>query len=229
MSLQTGNEANAAKCDLIASVLHAFLLRTHSHTKTLRLGTTGVVRVPVQPQVARTSTSPPLLQPIIDLLQYQLFCEHVKAEVDKMVKALSVAGIPCVVRFNSVVDIGQELLALLNEGTTQRVSGEAVLRIDERYAPARLSCLTIAESKPCRHTLRLTFVSPSSLTAHLSQATLSLFSIPQLIQLLSDEVDRYLLNRICEVGSDISDRVNGTWFVDVVSGRTVGRWEGCVL
>ena len=80
-----------------------------------------------------------------------------------------------------------------------------------------------------RHTLRLTFLSPSSLTAHLAQATLPLSSIPQLIQLLSDEVEQCLLNRFCEVGNAISDRVNGTWFVDIVNGRTVGRWEGCVL
>src|SRR5882762_2848895 len=80
-----------------------------------------------------------------------------------------------------------------------------------------------------RYTLRLTFLSPSSLTAHLPQATLTLSSIPQLVQLLSDEIERCLLNRICELGSDICDRVDGTWFVDPVSGRSVGKWEGCVL
>jgi len=61
------------------------------------------------------------------------------------------------------------------------------------------------------------------------QATLTLSSIPQLVQLLSDEVESCLLNRICEIGREMCDRVNGTWFVDMVSSRSVGRWEGCVL
>ncbi|KAF7977414.1 hypothetical protein HWV62_3550 [Athelia sp. TMB] len=211
LSLQTGNEANAAKCDLVSSVLHVFLLRMHSHTKTHRLGTTGIMRVQVQGQPPRVLPSPPLLQPVIDLLQYEVFCKRVHAEVHKVVRALDVAGMPCSIHFNSAGESGNELVRLLEDSTTQKVGGEAVLRIDER------------------HTIRLTFLSPSSLTAHLAQATLPLSSIPQLIQLLSDEVEQCLLNRFCEVGNAISDRVNGTWFVDIVNGRTVGRWEGCVL
>jgi mediator of RNA polymerase II transcription subunit 17 len=80
-----------------------------------------------------------------------------------------------------------------------------------------------------RETLRLTFLSPSSLTAHLPQATLSIASIPQLVQLLSDEVEKCLLNRLCELGSQVSERIGATWFVDFVSGKAVGRWEGSIL
>jgi len=75
----------------------------------------------------------------------------------------------------------------------------------------------------------LTFLSPSSLTAHLPQATLSIASIPQLVQLLSDEVEKCVLNRLCELGSQVSERVGATWFVDFVSGKAVGRWEGSIL
>lgn len=78
-----------------------------------------------------------------------------------------------------------------------------------------------------RHTIRLTFLSPSSLTAHLPQATLKISSIPQLCQLLTDEVERCLLYRICERGRETHEHVGGTWFVDL--SRCVGRWEGCVL
>jgi len=78
-----------------------------------------------------------------------------------------------------------------------------------------------------RHTIRLTFLSPSSLTAHLSQATLIISSLPQLCQLLSDEVERCLLHRICDLGTDLCGNGGGTWFVDL--NRCVGRWEGCVL
>ena len=80
-----------------------------------------------------------------------------------------------------------------------------------------------------RHTLRFTYSSPSSLTAHLPQATLTIASITHLTQLLFDEVSRNLLDRICEIGTQMCESVHGTWFVDLLAGRTVGRWEGRVL
>lgn len=134
-----------------------------------------------------------------------------EGELGKAVKALGKAGVEGKLRFSAVGEGGSALVSLLNEDGVQRVGGEAVLRMDGR------------------HNVRLTFLSPSSLTAHLPQATLPLSSIPQLVQLLSDEMEQCLLNRICEVGSDVCDRVNGTWFVDMLSARSVGRWEGCVL
>jgi mediator of RNA polymerase II transcription subunit 17, fungi type len=80
-----------------------------------------------------------------------------------------------------------------------------------------------------RYTLRLTFVSPSTLTVHLSQADLAVPSIPQLSQLLSSEIERCLLRRICEIGNKLCEKVNGVWFVDEIKGQSIGRWEGCVL
>lgn len=79
------------------------------------------------------------------------------------------------------------------------------------------------------YSLRFTFSSPSSLIAHLPQATLTIASIPQLTQLLVDEIGSCLLNRICELGSTLCEPVHGTWFVDLLTGRSVGRWEGHVL
>lgn len=78
-----------------------------------------------------------------------------------------------------------------------------------------------------RHTLRLTFTSPSSLVAHLSQATLNISSLPQLSQLLMDEIERCLLQRICELGRELCKAVGAIWFID--SNRCIARWEGCVL
>lgn len=75
--------------------------------------------------------------------------------------------------------------------------------------------------------IRLSFEAPSSLTAHLSQATIAITSVPQLCQLLRDEVENCLLQRICDVGKSCSEGVGGTWFVDL--NRCVGRWDGCVL
>jgi len=82
---------------------------------------------------------------------------------------------------------------------------------------------------PIRYSLRFTFESPSTLAAHLTNTTLSISSIPQLCQLLLDETERFLLERICEVGRELCEPVNGAWFLDQLTSRSVGRWEGNVL
>lgn len=150
---QTGDAATAAKCDLIASILHTFLLRIHSYQKSQRLGTTGVLRIP-GPSSARP---PPLLQPIIDLLQYQVFCERVKAEVDKVVKALDIAGVPSGLRFNSVGETGRELVRLLNDENAQKIGGEAVLRVDNRYGTTTTQLYVLTRVRQAYATLHITF------------------------------------------------------------------------
>ena len=81
-----------------------------------------------------------------------------------------------------------------------------------------------------RRTLHFTFASPSSLVAHLPQATLPLGSMSQLTQLLVDEAGACLLERILEVAAaKFEGAVVGTWFVDLLASRTVGRWEGHAL
>lgn len=99
----------------------------HSHLKTERLGSSGIAR----PLNGRPTA---LLQPVIDLLQYQGFCERIKAEVNKMVRALDVTGLPCSLRITSVGENGRELVSLLNEDSTWTIGGEAILRIDDRYS-----------------------------------------------------------------------------------------------
>jgi len=54
-------------------------------------------------------------------------------------------------------------------------------------------------------------------------------SIPQLSQLLIDEVEGFILTRICEIGTNTCEIVNGTWFLDLITSRSVGRWDGYVL
>ena len=78
-------------------------------------------------------------------------------------------------------------------------------------------------------TLRFTFSSPSSLVAHLSQATLPVSSIPQLAQLLRDETEQCLLQRICEMGAEMTEPLSGTWLVDMPMNRIIGKWEGQTL
>lgn len=82
---------------------------------------------------------------------------------------------------------------------------------------------------PCRHSVRFTFTSPASLTAHLPHATINLVSLPQLSQLLADEIEHCLLETICDIGNQVCESINGAWFVDEMTSRSVGRWDGCVL
>ena len=49
-----------------------------------------------------------------------------------MVKALSIAGVPCDLQINYVGECGRELVKLLDEDRTQKIGGEAILRIDNR-------------------------------------------------------------------------------------------------
>lgn len=204
------NDILTLTCDLIYHTLHALLLCMHTMQKSQRI----LSRVPSKSYApASPAGRSVLLQPIIDLLQYQQFCTRIKTELNKLTSALRSAGVPCILRFDAVGETGQYLQRRLTSGDSSlRVGGEALLRIDDRQ------------------TLRLTFASPSSLTAHLPQATLSIASVPQLCQLLSDEAEKCLLSKLCEAGEQY-DRTSiaSTWFVDAVSGKTVGRWEGCIV
>ncbi|KAG2042791.1 subunit 17 of mediator complex-domain-containing protein [Suillus americanus] len=188
LKFELSDERLSATCNLIYFALQRLLLSLHASQKSQRLSSANT-----QPLPSVFPNKAPLLQPIIDLLQYQVFCDRIKVELDKMVSALLKAGIPSSLRFDAVGESGHQLVEhfVANE-TATRIGGEALL-------------------------------------PHLPQATLPIASIPQLVQLLSDEVERCLLNRLCEVGSQVCERVGATWFVDFVSGKAVGRWEGNIL
>ncbi|TFY54094.1 hypothetical protein EVG20_g9851 [Dentipellis fragilis] len=195
------------KCDMIYHLLHILLLRLHSHIKERRLSTSN------GPQVdpASAPVSPTVLQPVIDILQYETFCQRVKAEMGKIVSALTKAGVPIKFEFNAVGETGEEIVRLICEDGASHIGGETTIRIDNS------------------RTLRFTFHSPSSLIAHISQATLSISSITQLVQLLRDETEKCLLQRICDVGNQATEQLNGVWFVDLLVSRSIGKWEGCVI
>ncbi|TFK55925.1 hypothetical protein OE88DRAFT_1716574 [Heliocybe sulcata] len=194
-----------AKCDLIFAALHLLLLRIHTHFKTQRLRNDPALSQNPPPP------APAILQPVLEALQYEVFCSRVNVEVEKMTGALRAAGVPSTMRLNSVGETGQALVELFNDRNGGRLSGDIVVRIGTR------------------DTLRLTFTSPSKLYAHLPQGKINVASITQLSQLLRDEAEQRLLNRICETGTELCSSVSGTWFVDLITSRAVGRWEGCVL
>ena len=111
-------------------MLQALLLTMHAADKSKRVSTSGSDR---SPTVVNIQPSSELLQPVIDLLQYQQFCVKIKDELDKMVSALARAGVPCTLRFRPVGETGQSLQCrLTGENVLKRIGGEALLRIDER-------------------------------------------------------------------------------------------------
>ena len=116
-------------CDLIFSLLHILLLRAHSRVKVNRLGPTGVIRPPAPTQETRT---PPLLQPIIDFLQYQVFCKRIRQEIRRTVRALQAAGVSTKMSFDSAGETGEELIALLQHNATLQVAGDCLVRVDNR-------------------------------------------------------------------------------------------------
>ncbi|KAI9508929.1 subunit 17 of mediator complex-domain-containing protein [Russula earlei] len=209
-----------AKCDLIYYFLHLLLLREHSRRRLTRIGAPEASAPRPHIDIAFPPTSNlSLLQPVIDLLQYELFCVRVKAELNRIVEILRRVGVPVKFHFDAVGEDSTGILESLIGSGTGYISGVTTIRIDNRRLIRR----------SLSRTLRFTFTSPSSLVAHLSQATLPVSSIPQLAQLLRDETEQCLLQRICEMGAEISERLNGTWLVDMPMNRVVGKWEGQTL
>ncbi|VDB85393.1 unnamed protein product [Peniophora sp. CBMAI 1063] len=148
--------------------------------------------------------------------QYFGFVRRVHTELDAVVRAVSRAGVRTKFTFRAVGAGAEQVLSgMLDTGagvdTHPPISGGATIRIDDGRS------------------LRFSFGAPSTLVAHLSQATLAVSSIPQLTQLLHNETEQALLRRICATGSALTEDVNGAWFVDLLMGRAVGRWEGCLL
>ncbi|KAJ3570395.1 hypothetical protein NP233_g4432 [Leucocoprinus birnbaumii] len=196
-------------CDLIYHGLHLLLLRRHALLKEDRLSSSSSPPPATPNPEKQLQSNYPILQPIIDLLQYQVFLNTIRTEVTQMAHALQAAGIPTNLTMNIVGETGKELVKLLDGKPSLTVGGEIMVRIFDR------------------HTIRFTFVSPSTLVAHLSQSTLTVTSVPQLCQLLMDEVEQCILSRIRDLGKSLSENVEGVWFIDL--DHCVGRWEGCVL
>lgn len=123
------SSAEAATCDLIAAALRVLLLRAHYSLRSERIKRTGSFRMPAQAAVLQT---PPILQPIIDLLQYEVFCNRVRSEFERIVGALRRAGVPAKMHFEVMAGSGEEFVKLVTENKPKPAGGEARIRIDNR-------------------------------------------------------------------------------------------------
>lgn len=122
-----------AQCDLIYSLLHALLLSMHSYLKKSHLA-----NISSRPADVVDYPAPRILQPIVDLLQYQVFCERVHVEMNYVVDALRKVGVPTLFQFDPVGENGEALVRALSEQGSCHVGGQALLRIDNRQVIATL-------------------------------------------------------------------------------------------
>lgn len=128
-SQSTSNPAAEAQCDLIYSLLHALLLGFHSYRKKRYLS-----GLSTRPSDIVNYPPPQMLQPIVDLLQYQLFCERIHTEMSHVVSGLRKAGITTSFHFDPVGENGEDLVRSLSERGSCQVGGQALIRIDNRQA-----------------------------------------------------------------------------------------------
>ena len=129
MTVYDNDDTLNAFCDFIYASLHALLLRLHSHTKTFRLSLSGAMRAA---GITKPPTSPSLLEPITDILHYQVFCARIKKAFDKSLVALEIVGIPASIRFNPIGESGRSLLAWFSQSPKSRIHGECILRFGQR-------------------------------------------------------------------------------------------------
>jgi hypothetical protein len=135
--LARGPEPIAARCDLIHATLQLLLVRAHARAKTRRWAAAGSQSAETR---AARGTPPPILRPLIDLIQYETFCERVRAEVNRVSHALASADIRARVRFSGLGDSSASVLRMVSDvDDGGRIGGEVVLRIDRRYAPPSAS------------------------------------------------------------------------------------------
>lgn len=117
---ETKSSFNQNICELIYHVLRVLLLHGHNRANTESRGTPS--------KAAEFQIS--ILQPVIDILQYRVFCERVEIELNKTVNALNSAGVQSTLSFASVGEAGQRVVSLLSGTGNKVVGGEAIIRMD---------------------------------------------------------------------------------------------------
>lgn len=96
------------------------------------------------------------------MLQYQVFCERVHAEVDRIVQGLRQAGVPTKLQFQAAGGNGRDFIKDLQDQRVRPVGGEALIRLDNRYvchlqmATCLVSWILFSADIPCgSHLYRL--------------------------------------------------------------------------
>ena len=86
-----------------------------------------------KPSDNQTEIVSPILQQIIDMLQYRVFCARLDLNLRKALSALNAVGIPTTFSFTPVGEAGQDLISLCCDRRNKTIGGETVIRIDHWY------------------------------------------------------------------------------------------------
>ncbi|KIM25596.1 hypothetical protein M408DRAFT_331134 [Serendipita vermifera MAFF 305830] len=204
--LEGSDTATNALCDAIYHALRLILLRVHAFNWEYR---NAFMRPSLLPP------RPVLLQGVVELFQYYLFVQKLEGHLGRLVNGLQKAGVEVLLRFNRLGSTAEELIGLLatsyssDEGRKRNIGGEVILHIAKR------------------HTLRFTLTAPSIVKAYLAQSTSDVHSMAQLDELLKHEVNRAVLQRICDLGREKTPGYGAeAWSIDVVAATCSGSWDG---
>lgn len=128
--LPHGPEHLGARCDLIYATLQLLLVRAHARQKTRRWAASGS-----SGQQSTRAATPLILRPLLDIIQYEAFCQRVQTEVNSVARILSSAAIHTRVRLSGLGENSLSVLRMLSDvEDAGRIGGEVILRIDHRYA-----------------------------------------------------------------------------------------------
>jgi len=106
-------------CELIYHALRALVITQHGRRQKQK----STIPSPNHPQ----ST---ILQPVVNILQYRVFCRRIHAKLASAARGLNDAGIVSKLDFTSVSETGEEILGLLDNDKGQVLTGEATININ---------------------------------------------------------------------------------------------------
>ncbi|KAF8341421.1 subunit 17 of mediator complex-domain-containing protein [Cantharellus anzutake] len=212
------NSPNALICSLLSDVLVLLLIRYHRYQQSRshpRSQLANKVDAPFSP--SRVLRPPSVLAPIVSLLQYYSFCVSLKRLFEALQVGLTEVGVPCNVVFTAVGNDPTELISSLlsypemnhtpSDNSSSwigvEVTGEALVWIDDK------------------HSLRFTFSSPTSLTAHLPHSDFSITDLAVMRDLLRTEVG---VRIITSLKDDAERRLGGRWAIESLESECIAEW-----
>ncbi|KAF8308159.1 hypothetical protein DL93DRAFT_2087315 [Clavulina sp. PMI_390] len=165
---------------------------------------------------------PPVLAPIISLLQYRTFCASLHADLSTLEREVKMMGFRCELLWIPVGERAEEVVKMLERvdpGGAARVSVTGGVGEDAGITLSGEAVLWVDHSLP----IRFTFSSPTSLTLHLPASTLPTPSLSTMRSFLVSEIQLTLLERVCDEGTSKFGGVR--WAMDRMQAVVVGRWE----
>ena len=107
-------------CELIYHALQALVITQHGRRQKQKSA------IPAPSHLPST-----ILQPVVNILQYRVFCRRIHSNLASAARGLSDAGIDSQLDFTAVSETGEEILGLLDNDKGQILTGEATINISD--------------------------------------------------------------------------------------------------